>query len=138
MSFPQTPVVERAISRLVTDLSTGCWLWTGSTNSTGYGQIEDRSDPSLRKGYVVHRLMWEALRGPIPEGYDLHHRCHVRVCANPDHLVPMDHVAHSLEHHPRLDDCRRCGSNDWYVKPVDGRRRCRECRRRARRAEAKG
>ena len=34
----------------------------------------------------TRRLGWKLLRGPIPEGKELHHRCGVYACWNPDHL----------------------------------------------------
>jgi hypothetical protein len=40
----------------------------------------------------THRLGWKLLRGPIPEGRELHHRCGVYACWNPDHLEPVTHA----------------------------------------------
>jgi hypothetical protein len=34
----------------------------------------------------AHRLGWKLLRDPIPEGKELHRRCGVYACWNPDHL----------------------------------------------------
>lgn len=34
----------------------------------------------------IHRLMWIACFGPIPEGICVRHKCDVRNCGNPDHL----------------------------------------------------
>jgi hypothetical protein len=39
----------------------------------------------------THRLGWKLLRGPIPEGKELHHRCGVYACWNPDHLQVVTH-----------------------------------------------
>lgn len=60
-----------------------CWLWTASTN-WGYGvlSIDGRS---IR----AHRFAYELLVGPIPEGLQLDHLCHVRHCVRPDHLEPV-------------------------------------------------
>jgi hypothetical protein len=35
----------------------------------------------------VHRLAWKLLRGPIPDGMELHHLCGIHTCWNPDHQV---------------------------------------------------
>jgi hypothetical protein len=61
--------------------TSGCWLWTGSRGSHGYGQVTIR-----RRVLTVHRLVWEALFGPIPQGSCVLHRCDVRNCVRPDHL----------------------------------------------------
>lgn len=38
---------------------------------------------------VVHRIAYELLVGPIPDGLQLDHLCRVRNCVNPDHLEPV-------------------------------------------------
>jgi HNH endonuclease len=49
-----------------------CWLFTGVT--TPYGRIAKAQDS------YTHRLGWKLLRGPIPDGKELHHRCGVHAC----------------------------------------------------------
>lgn len=62
--------------------NSGCWLWTGSSNSRGYGQIASgRGFPVL-----AHRISFLLHRGPIPAGMQVLHRCDVRACVNPAHL----------------------------------------------------
>jgi hypothetical protein len=39
-------------------------------------------------GYA-HRLVYRALRGPIPDGLTLDHLCRVPACVNPWHLEPV-------------------------------------------------
>lgn len=63
-----------------------CWLWIGATNKGGYGQFTSRHGGIPQ---YVHRLAYELLRGPIPEGLHLDHLrdvCGHRNCVNPDHL----------------------------------------------------
>jgi HNH endonuclease len=75
--------LERLIDRTILEpthpqLGT-CWRFTGTT--TPYGRIAKAQDS------YTHRLGWKLLRGPIPEGKELHHRCGVYACWNPDHLM---------------------------------------------------
>lgn len=58
-----------------------CWLWTGSTSSTGYGLIR------MERGNLrAHRFAWELYYGPIPNGLCVLHICDVRHCVCPRHL----------------------------------------------------
>lgn len=69
----------------------GCWLWTGGVRRDKYG-VYGRIVVA-RHSYLVHRVAWMAVYGPIPAGLDVDHRCFVRLCVNP-----------SLKH---LDLCTR-------------------------------
>jgi hypothetical protein len=59
-----------------------CWQWLGKTlTPNGYGRI-----CFLGKRVLVHRLAYELLRSPIPEGMCIDHLCRNRLCVNPDHM----------------------------------------------------
>lgn len=59
----------------------GCWLWHGSLDSSGYGQARVRG-----KAVRSHRVSFELANGPIPDEMCVCHRCDVPACVNPDHL----------------------------------------------------
>lgn len=80
--------------------STDCWLWTASTDGDGYGRFKIGGHVGRMVG--AHRVAYELLVGPIPEGLDIDHTCHNadescaggrscvhRRCVNPEHLEPV-------------------------------------------------
>lgn len=86
-----------------------CWLFTGT--STPYGRIAKAQDS------YTHRLGWKLLRGPIPGGMELHHRCGVYACWNPDHLQVVTHGENlAFRRKPRRATARPKRASD--LKPV--------------------
>jgi len=64
-----------------------CWPWIGAIRgTTGYGQLTEYADKQ-RKTLSSHRLAWEFVFGPIPQGLLVRHMCHNRLCCNPSHLL---------------------------------------------------
>ena len=57
-----------------------CWTWTGGM-SCGYGRV--RLAGRLQQ---AHRIAYEASVGQIPDGMQIDHMCHNRLCVNPAHL----------------------------------------------------
>ena len=67
-----------------------CWLWAGTLNSGGYGKFGPI--------YSAHRVAYFLMRGIMPHGMHLHHRCHVRRCVNPAHLECLTASEHKRLH----------------------------------------
>lgn len=67
------------------DASGDCWEWTASLTHDGYGRFRLGT-----KTPVAHRVAWEMLVGPVPDGLTLDHLCRNRACVNPDHLEPVE------------------------------------------------
>jgi len=78
---------DRFWDKVQAEPNTGCWLWDANTTRGGYGHFK----VSGRMVYA-HRLAYEKLVGPIPDGLSLDHLCRVPGCVNPDHLEPVTHA----------------------------------------------
>lgn len=79
---------ERLLSRYVEEpgpLDTPCWMWTAGTDGDGYGAIHVNN-----KQMKAHRLSYELLVGPIPEGMLVCHHCDRPACIQPSHLYVGD------------------------------------------------
>ena len=68
-----------------------CWLWRGSKNENGYGQVWRGFMEKKRTMEAAHRLAYRILIGEIPKGLEIDHLCKVRLCVNPEHLEPVTH-----------------------------------------------
>jgi hypothetical protein len=81
-------LVERILSRVEFDTNgLGCWLWPGACVSFGYGRIAIANFSP----FVVPRIIYTALVGPIPFGLLVLHTCDVGACFRPDHLFCGTH-----------------------------------------------
>ncbi len=77
-------VVERFWSMVDTSAGLfGCWEWLAHRVG-GYGHISWRG-----KDRPAHRVGYELLVGPVPDGKQLDHLCRNRGCVNPAHLEPV-------------------------------------------------
>lgn len=65
-------------SRIRSGTDFQCWEWQGRSNPQGYGRYA---------GMAAHRIAYELLTGPIPEGMVVRHKCDNPPCCNPRHLT---------------------------------------------------
>src|SRR2546425_9782 len=105
-----------------------CWLWTRGTNN-GYGITWFRG-----RGWPAHRLSYELLVGPIPEGLTIDHLCRNRACCRPDHLEAVSPGVNVLRGvgpaavHARKTHCNSGHPfNDENTRTWHGARYCRPC-----------
>lgn len=130
-----TPVLDRINARIEIEAN-DCWIWQGAL-IRGYGVMTLGSrSAGTRRFAQVHRVAYEELVGPIPEGLELDHLCRTTACCNPDHLEPVTQYennrrsssptavnrrkTHCLQGHPL--------SGDNLFVNVRGHRVCRTCR----------
>lgn len=84
---------------MVNGLFTRCWVWKGKRVSrNGYGRVRCCDG----KERAAHRVIYELIKGLIPTGLILDHRCRNRACVNPNHMEPVTHRENTLRGHAVL------------------------------------
>ena len=100
----------------------GCWEWIAGRKSLtykgkqySYGVYSANGTPKTNTG--AHQYSYVNHKGPIPDGLELDHLCHNKLCVNPEHLEAVTHQ----------ENCRRrlkSGPDGGYrLQLIDGKRR---------------
>ena len=111
-----------------------CWTWTGYCNAAGYGHVRWGEDRRV----FAHRVAWEAVHGPIPDGLVVCHHCDNPPCVRPDHLFlgtvrdnAQDMIAKGRSAGQKQTHCKHGHPftlENTYRDPKNGYRQCRICR----------
>ena len=113
--------LERFHTRYLID-DNGCWIWRFSVGADGYGYM------SVGGTTKAHRVGYELIVGPIPQGLELDHLCRVRACVNPAHLEPVTHLENMRRGAPATKThCKR--GHEFTPTNTRFRGRWRYCRR---------
>lgn len=121
---------ERFMSKVSPEPNSGCWLWMGYCDKSGYAKFAIK-----RKPLYGHRVSYEFAKGKIQDKMEIDHICSNKSCVNPDHLEMVTSgenkkrmyargeratITHCVNGHPRTE------KNAYYH---DGRRHCLPCKR---------
>lgn len=105
-----------------------CWFWTAATHN-GYGRFSWTGGNRL-----AHVVSYEAAKGTVPVGLELHHKCETRNCVRPQHLIPVDHGTNVRLGRGGRRPAQACPQghryegDNVYVRPDGKGRGCRICR----------
>lgn len=140
-------VAERFERKFVPEPNSGCWIWTGSTDRRGYGQLRVTTQKNkTRLRYATH-VSLEIVGRKVPKGMEACHHCDVPACVNPDHLFIGTHRDNVLDSWSKgraskppsakkgqglKTYCHRghlLDGGDVYWVNDGSRRMCNECRR---------
>lgn len=133
MGRKRVALIKRLSEKML--IGDGRWEWQGFRDYDGYGQAAGENTYEGCK--PAHRVVYEMMVGPIPEGLQLDHLCRNRACVKPSHVEPVSGAENirrgqsPAAKNARKTHCLRGHFYDevnTYVSP-DGRRSCRTCHR---------
>ena len=80
-----------------------CMEWPGTRISKGYGSVFSRV---TKRPVYMHRVVYEAAFGPIPDGMCVRHKCDNPPCCNPNHLEVGTHADNMRDMAERGRSCK--------------------------------
>ena len=73
------------------EIKTGCWLWTGSKDRKGYGQIREAGPFGKTKLRIATRVSMELTGMTLTKEMCVCHKCDTPACVNPEHMFIGTH-----------------------------------------------
>ncbi len=137
MAIANPVLTDKDLNRLWSKVVKGpnendCWSWTGALSQAGYAYLHIGGRKGKR--FLVHRILYELLIGPIPENKELHHLCENPYCVRPDHQEPVSRHDHLLKgktiiaHSAAVTHCPRGHPYDMFnTRFYRNWRVCRTC-----------
>lgn len=125
---PRSRPLDERLTEKIVEKEDGCWEWSGKVMTNGYARIYVNGRDQL-----VHRVMYERVVGPIPDGLVIDHLCRNKRCVRPLHLETVTiaenllrgesnaHKTHCPKGHPYAGE-------NLILESGPTRRRCRTCR----------
>ena len=113
------PLNDKQFARFMKKVSfdsSGCWLWTGSRGSTGYGIFFIDNSGGI---FNAHRVAFDHFKHPIASGMEIDHLCFIRHCVNPEHLEMVtrdENLRRARLHRPLKTHCKRGHSLETFYK----------------------
>lgn len=124
-------IEERLMEKCSPEPNTGCWLWIGAHQPSGYGQLWNGERPEQ-----AHRISYRIYFGKFSEKLEIDHICRQPSCINPNRLRVVSHKENMrasntiMGINSRKTHCQNghllCGKNLLRLK--NGSRNCRICR----------
>lgn len=104
---------EDRFMNMVAHCPSGCWMWAGSKDRTGYGIF---SMGRKNKHIPAHRWSYEHfIKNPI-SGLEAHHTCGIKGCVSPHHLEFLTRSEHLRRHNRNLADRDRCHAGHEFTE----------------------